>query len=198
MNEVVILGLMVSSLGVEAVLAGSWLCQLQDEQQQEYEEEEEILTHYDSDNPNTTTIASSQSQISSPNHQDWEYKIVRAQRDLFRNPKTFEKLCQEEAIAGWVMVEKLDDRRIRFRRPSNYQPSQSDQVALIDPYRSSYGSSFNLMGLLTGFAFLIAIILPAYLGYILVSTTLNTRLPELPITPEITEDNESEDIEIPR
>ena len=200
MNEVIILGLMVSSLGVEAVLTGSWLCQLQDEQQQEYEEEEEILTHYDSDNPNTTTIASSQSQISSPNHQDWEYKIVRAQRDLFRNPKTFEKLCQEEAIAGWVMVEKLDDRRVRFRRPSNYQPSQSqsDQAAFIDPYRSSYGSSFNLIGLLTGVAFLMAIILPAYLGYILVSTTLNSLPPELPITPEITEDNESEDIEIPR
>lgn len=190
MSEVIILGLMVSSLGLEAVLVGSWLCGFQEEQEQQQQEEEEILTRYDSDNPKTTTMASSQLHGYQENSGDWEYKIVRAQRDLFRNPKIFEKLCKEEAIAGWVMIEKLDDRRVRFRRPHNYQFSPSETISAIDPYRCFYGSTFDFASLLTGLAFLMAIILPAYLGYILVSTTLNNIPEDMPTVTEMTDDDE--------
>ncbi|MGC9524543.1 MAG: hypothetical protein ACP5D7_03290 [Limnospira sp.] len=176
MNEVIIFSLMVSSLGLEAVLAGSWICATQAEVEREQEEEEDILTRYDSENPQTTTARSSQPNGHSPSIPEWEYKIVRAQRDLFRNPKIFEKLCKEEAIAGWVMVEKLDDRRVRFRRPTDSQlPSETPPP--IDPYRCSYGSGFDPTAWLAGFAFLVAIVLPAYLGYALVSNTLN-RIPQ--------------------
>jgi len=186
MSEVIIYSLMVSSLGLEAVLAGSWICATQAEAEREQEEEEDILTRYDSENPQTTTARSSQPNGHPPSTPEWEYKIVRAGRDLFRNPTTFEQLCKEEAIAGWVMVEKLDDRRVRFRRPTDCQlPSETPPP--IDPYRCYYGSSFDPTAWLAGFAFLVAIVLPAYLGYALVSNTLNRIPQDVPRLPQMEE-----------
>ena len=43
----------------------------------------------------------------------WEFKIVRSSFGSFRSPEKIEKLCREEARAGWEMLEKFDDYRIR-------------------------------------------------------------------------------------
>jgi len=48
---------------------------------------------------------------------DWEFKIVRSESAAFRKSEALNKLVEEEARAGWVMLEKLDDRRVRFKRP---------------------------------------------------------------------------------
>mgnify|MGYP003961494219 FL=1 len=47
----------------------------------------------------------------------WEYKIVRSESGTFRNPNVLAELVEDEALAGWEMLEKFDNRRIRFRRP---------------------------------------------------------------------------------
>jgi hypothetical protein len=124
---------------------------------------------------------------------EWEYKIVRASQDVFRNPTVFKRLCQEEAETGWVLVEKLDDRRVRFKRLRRLETQENPYQIKQDPYRSTYGKSNNLGSWLTVLAFITAIILPAYLGFSLVAmsfnkseqnspTTLSSPEPEVPPT----------------
>ncbi|MBU1660298.1 MAG: hypothetical protein KKD28_02355, partial [Chloroflexi bacterium] len=47
---------------------------------------------------------------------DWEFKILRSASGAFRKPELLETLLEEEALAGWEMVEKFDNSRIRFKR----------------------------------------------------------------------------------
>jgi hypothetical protein len=46
---------------------------------------------------------------------DWQYKIVRGS---FATREAMEALQQEQAAFGWRLVEVLDERRVRFGRPS--------------------------------------------------------------------------------
>ena len=66
----------------------------------------------------------------------WEFKIVRSTFGSFSNADKVEKLCREEARAGWEMLEKFDDYRIRFKRRTDKRAT--DQFAEIDPYRTGY------------------------------------------------------------
>jgi hypothetical protein len=72
---------------------------------------------------------------------DWEFKIVRSATGAFRNPKALNKLIAEEAQAGWVMLEKFDDSRIRFKRPRSARVKDTYLPAGVDPYRTHYGAS---------------------------------------------------------
>lgn len=122
------------------------------------------------------TIASSADSSSSevydsiqdPRLTGWEYKIVRASWDMFHNTGVLQQLCEEESQAGWIMLEKLDDRRIRFKRPIALRHIMATHQLAIDPYRSHYGSPLNLASWLGMVAAITAIVLPAYLGYALV------------------------------
>jgi len=178
MSEIALLSLMVSSLGIDAILLANWLCSIQINTELE-QEEEETLTRYESDEikqiPTKSLQPNGYSNPESPYPvlNDWEYKIVRANRDVFRNPSIFKKLCQEEAEMGWILVEKLDDRRVRFKRLKGIETPENPYQIKADPYRTTYGSSNNLGVFLTIFAFVTAIILPAYLGFSLVAMSLN-------------------------
>lgn len=177
MTEIAVLSLMVSSLGIEAVILGSWLCSVQTQLQQDTEEEE-TLTRYDSENEqknldknlNPNGYSNAESHLVEAT--EWEYKIVRANQDIFRKPDIFQRLCQEELEMGWVFVEKLDDRRVRFKRDKSWQNSEKTRQTSIDPYRSYYGNAVNLTSWLAVFAFIVAVILPAYLGFSLVSMSI--------------------------
>ena len=48
---------------------------------------------------------------------DWEFKIVRSNLAGFRKPEVLQQVCAEEAKAGWILVEKFDNQRLRFKRP---------------------------------------------------------------------------------
>ena len=50
-----------------------------------------------------------------------------------------QQVCAEEARSGWELVEKFDDSRLRFKRPTAARNIPSP--AGIDPYRSTYGMS---------------------------------------------------------
>ena len=72
----------------------------------------------------------------------WEFKIVRANSRKFKGADAIRRLCEEEAHAGWEMVEKFDDSRIRFKR--RVEMRSRDQhlgPGSVDPYRTLVGAS---------------------------------------------------------
>lgn len=73
----------------------------------------------------------------------WEFKILRSNTGGFGNPETLRQACAEEAKAGWVLVEKFDNQRLRFKRPISARAG--DAGVGFDPYRSYYGVSSGAM-----------------------------------------------------
>ena len=71
---------------------------------------------------------------------DWEFKIVRSESGAFRKPEVLRQLIEEEARAGWVMLEKFDDRRVRFKRPRGARTRDALLPPGVDAYRTRYGS----------------------------------------------------------
>jgi hypothetical protein len=71
---------------------------------------------------------------------DWEFKIVRSEAAAFRKPEVLSRLIEEEAQAGWVMLEKLDDSRVRFKRPRSARARDAYLPDGVDPYRTRYGA----------------------------------------------------------
>ena len=67
----------------------------------------------------------------------WEFKIVRANTRKFKDYQAVQQLCDEEAKAGWEMVEKFDDTRIRFKRSVDRR--SGDRHLEVDPYRTRIG-----------------------------------------------------------
>jgi hypothetical protein len=118
-------------------------------QRRRIEQEEEEMTTYGSEDLS----------------RDWEFKIVRANTSAFGNPKHFNRLLEEEARAGWSLVEKFDNSRIRFKRPRAARTNDSTLPPGVDPYRVQYGMStpafvvlliMAIFGLVGGIMFLIA------------------------------------------
>lgn len=186
MLEITILSLFVGSLGLQATALGGWMRWYQAAVVQEEEEEEEILTRYESKlNEDAEAPPQTNGSTSGLSREmrlaGWEFKIVRANRDLFRDPALFQRLCDEEGEAGWILLEKLDDRRVRFKRPVALRDLIKPERLKFDPYRSHYGSSARPLMWLGAIAALTAIIVPAYLGYALVATTLSNSRPNTPI-----------------
>ena len=86
-------------------------------------QEEEEMTPYSDDDPLT----------------NWEFKIIRSGTGAFGHPDKLRKSLEEEARAGWELVEKFDDNRVRLRRPV---AARKDDFALdFDPYRTWIGVS---------------------------------------------------------
>ena len=108
------------------------------------EKEEEEMTSYNSDDMDK-----------------WEFKIMRSAMGRFGNYEYLQKVCQTEAEAGWEMVEKFDNNRVRFKRRIDRR--SNDRHLKHDPYRTSVsfgGSNAALLTVgvflaLTGLAFLL-------------------------------------------
>jgi hypothetical protein len=47
---------------------------------------------------------------------DWEFKILRSSFGAFADPVKLKEILVEEGRAGWVLLEKFDDSRIRLKR----------------------------------------------------------------------------------
>jgi len=98
--------------------------------------------------------------------QNWEFKIVRAYFPVFRKPEVFQSLLEEEALAGWELVEKLDDQRIRFKRRREARRNDITLPPGFDPYRTQYGRNTNATGIVIGITsalLLVGIFLAIYL-----------------------------------
>lgn len=94
---------------------------------------------------------------------DWEFKIVKSVSGKFSKREVVQQVRAEEAVAGWVMVEKFDDNRIRFKRPASAQKNDYNLPPGIDPYRTTYGMSegalgLSIVGIMIGVGALIALL----------------------------------------
>jgi len=94
-------------------------------QRREQQREEEQMTRYKSDDLD-----------------GWEFKIVRAGSRRFRDPEAVRRVRDEESKAGWEMLEKFDDQRIRFKRRVDQR--SMDAHLDVDPYRTRVGMPANI------------------------------------------------------
>lgn len=76
-------------------------------------------------------------QYSQEDLSGWEFKIVRSATGRFSNQGAIKQLCTEEARAGWELVEKFDNSRVRFKR--RIERRSQDQTLEFDPYRTNVG-----------------------------------------------------------
>ena len=88
---------------------------------------------------------------------NWEFKIVRSETGAFRRPDVFQHLLQEESFAGWELVEKLDNRRVRFKRRREARRRDAALPPGVDPYRTYYGKSTARPVILISVAVMIAL-----------------------------------------
>ena len=70
---------------------------------------------------------------------NWEFKIIRSGIGSFGHSDKLRKALEEEARAGWELVEKFDDKRVRLRRP--VAARKDDRALDFDPYRTWIGAS---------------------------------------------------------
>ena len=68
-----------------------------------------------------------------------EFKILQAQTPLFNSPDKLREVLEEEARAGWDLLEKEDNYRIKLQRDTSYR--EADANLDFDAYRSSVGVS---------------------------------------------------------
>jgi len=69
----------------------------------------------------------------------WEFKILRSATSSFKNPETLNQAVAEEAAFGWELVEKFDNGRLRFKRPTSARKLPAHAGS--DPYRTEFGIS---------------------------------------------------------
>jgi hypothetical protein len=81
---------------------------------------------------------------------DWEFKIVRSAGRAFSKPEVLETVLEEEALAGWELIEKFDDKRLRFKRPHGARDNDLYLPEGVDPYRTQYGISEDAIGAIVG------------------------------------------------
>lgn len=69
----------------------------------------------------------------------WEFKILRSATSQFKSPEKLNQAAAEEAAFGWELIEKFDNSRLRFKRPTSSRnlPAPSGS----DPYRTEFGMS---------------------------------------------------------
>jgi len=94
----------------------------------------------------------------------WEFKIVRSATGQFKKNEVVQEVCNEESQAGWEMLEKFDENRIRFKRKIEHR--SNDHYLKIDPYRTQVGISQGQLGLVIT-ATVIGVVLLVLLGVFL-------------------------------
>jgi hypothetical protein len=71
----------------------------------------------------------------------WEFKILRSATSRFKDPDFLRAALVDEARAGWNMLEKFDNSRVRVRRPV---AARSGDASLgFDAYRTWVGITEN-------------------------------------------------------
>lgn len=76
----------------------------------------------------------------------WEFKILRSATGAFKDPATLQGYLAEEGQAGWVLVEKFDNSRVRLKRPAGAR--QNDGSLAFDAYRTAVGMTEGKLGAL--------------------------------------------------
>jgi hypothetical protein len=75
----------------------------------------------------------------------WEFKILRSATSRFKDPAYLKSCLDDEAKAGWMLLEKFDNSRVRLKRPTSAR--ERDAVLGFDPYRTHVGMTESQLGL---------------------------------------------------
>ncbi|MGL4549708.1 MAG: hypothetical protein ACRC33_00865 [Gemmataceae bacterium] len=86
-----------------------------------------------------------------------EYKIIRSATGAFKDPAQFRAALDEEARAGWELVEKLDNSRARLRRQTECRKRDAELGQ--DPYRTQVGMSETTLAISIMAAVLLGVML---------------------------------------
>ncbi len=151
MIDTVIMSLLILDVGMQVVIIDKIMKAYQ--QRNNYRddvEEEENLTRYES-------------YDTKDQQKGWEFKIVRASGNGFRGSRALRHVCEQEAKLGWILLEKLDDQRLRFRRPLSAR--DKDHLSKQDPYRTHYGLSAELESAISIVLLIAILAVPAYFGF---------------------------------
>ena len=111
-------------------------------------------------------------------HGGWEFKILRSSFMTFREPQKLRAVLDEEARAGWELLEKFDDNRLRLKRPTSAR--QLDGKLDFDPYRTYVGPSEGARALLV-----MGAIVGALLVFLILAAGIGGRKPGLIVLPLI-------------
>lgn len=79
--------------------------------------------------------------------EDYEFKILRSSTGAFKKRETVEQAIAEEAAAGWILVEKFDNDRLRFKRPASARRKDAMLPQGYDPYRTNFGMSEGMLAM---------------------------------------------------
>lgn len=120
--------------------------------------EEEVMTNYSGDDL-----------------KGWEFKIIRSSTGYFKKQTNLQKVIEEESQAGWEMVEKFDNNRVRFKRRTDMRGS--DSMLGIDAYRTNVGMSegklvvliLGILALTAGLIFAVIIPFTGGIGSVIVA-----------------------------
>jgi hypothetical protein len=99
--------------------------------------------------------------------ENWEFKILRSATGAFRNPDRLRSILDEEGRAGWTLVEKFDNSRVRLKRPAAARAG--DAGLDFDPRRTSVGMSSAVLALLIFLGVLCSVALVAIVASVLAS-----------------------------
>lgn len=70
---------------------------------------------------------------------DLEYKVIQSQTPLFADTAKMHEILAEEAKAGWRLLEKEDNYKIRVQRDISHRANDSGLG--LDAYRTTVGVS---------------------------------------------------------
>ncbi len=171
MSELALLSLLAGSSGLQSVAVGLWLRSQQLQEQALSQDEEEQLTLHDSNEimaPTDDQPVSKEPKNTDPRLVGWEFKILRSAQDSFCDSSALKKVLEEESIAGWILLEKLDDRRLRFKRPIAMREVIRGELMPIDPYRTNYGERSPWPKIAIATVSVLVLLLPSYLGFVLI------------------------------
>lgn len=93
-----------------------------------------------------------------------EYKVVQSTTPLFAKLQNIDAIMAEESKAGWQLVEKFDNYKLRLQRDISHRAN--DKTLPFDAYRTQVGVSnvitYGLAAALTlGAVYLIFVIVGA-------------------------------------
>lgn len=92
-----------------------------------------------------------------------EYKIIQAQTPLFADTKKMQEVLASEAEAGWDLLEKEDNYRIKLQR--DIANRSNDGNLTIDPYRTTVGVSSVLTYGMTALATILIVSVILYFAF---------------------------------
>jgi hypothetical protein len=88
----------------------------------------------------------------------YEFKIIRAGLNGFRNQDYLDQVLDTEMQGSWEFVEKIDNGRVILRRTLTSKAKDIHLDVDYDPYRINYGSgNANIMGIVIGLILLVGI-----------------------------------------